>query len=81
MEEDANNEEESKQIEDGFKEQTTENEKSPNTSSKKIKRVYVVTKRINIAANVFGENLEKVNQAIIGETKVPKKHNKKLRWY
>ena len=73
MEEDANNEEQSKQIEDVFEEQTTENEESPNTCPKKRKRVDAVIKGITIAANVLGEKLEKtannMNQAILGETK------------
>ena len=58
MEEDANNEEQSKQIEDVFEEQTTENEESPNIGSKKRKRVNALIKGITIAANVLGENLK-----------------------
>nr|KAJ0218191.1 hypothetical protein LSAT_V11C300153620 [Lactuca sativa] len=58
-----------------------ENEESPNTTSKKRKRVDDVIKGITIAANILGEKLEKaannMNQAILGETKVQKK---KLRW-
>ncbi|CAI9269445.1 unnamed protein product [Lactuca saligna] len=77
MEEDATNEEQSEQIEDVFEEQTTENEESPNTGSKKRKRVDAVIKGITIAANVLGEKLEKMansmNQAILGETEVQKK--------
>ncbi|XP_052621641.1 uncharacterized protein At2g29880 [Lactuca sativa] len=77
MEEDANNEEQSKQVEDVFEEQTTENEESPNTCSKKRKRVDAVIKGITIAANTLGEKLEKaansMNQAILGETEVQKK--------
>ncbi|XP_023770066.1 uncharacterized protein LOC111918668 [Lactuca sativa] len=77
MEEDANNEEQFEQIEDGFEDQTTENEESSNIGSKKRKRVDVVIKGITIAANLLGENLEKaansMNQAILGETEVQKK--------
>nr|KAJ0191930.1 hypothetical protein LSAT_V11C800404780 [Lactuca sativa] len=77
MEEDATNEEKSEQIEDGFEEQPAENEESPNTTSKKRKRVDAVIKGITIAANVLGEKLEKtannMNQAILGETKEQKK--------
>ncbi|CAI9259956.1 unnamed protein product [Lactuca saligna] len=79
MEEDANNEEQSKLIEDVFEEQTTENEESPNTGSMKRKRVDVVIKGINIAANVLGEKLEKaansMNQVILGETDYKKSFN------
>lgn len=82
MEEDANNEEQSEQIEDGFEDQTTKNEESPNIGSKKRKIVDVVIKGIIIAANLLGEKLEKaansMNQTILGETEVQKK--KKLRW-
>nr|KAJ0195605.1 hypothetical protein LSAT_V11C700355610 [Lactuca sativa] len=74
MEEDANNEEQSEQIE-------YENEESPNTTSKKRKRVDVVIKGITIAANVLGEKLEKtansMDQAILGEKEVQKKKKKK----
>ncbi|KAL7605973.1 uncharacterized protein At2g29880-like [Lactuca sativa] len=77
MEEDANNEEQSEQIEDVFAEQTTENKESPNTGSKKRKRVDAVIKGITIAANVLGEKLEKtansMNQSILGETEVQTK--------
>nr|KAJ0198949.1 hypothetical protein LSAT_V11C600316290 [Lactuca sativa] len=77
MEEDANNEEQFEQIEDGFEEQTTENEESPNIGSKKRKRVDALIKGITIAANVLREKLEKaansMNQAILGETEVQKK--------
>ncbi|CAI9287421.1 unnamed protein product [Lactuca saligna] len=77
MEEDANNEEQSEQVEDVFEEQTTENEESPNTCSKKRKRVDAVIKGITITANTLGEKLEKaansMNQAILGETEVQKK--------
>nr|KAJ0187497.1 hypothetical protein LSAT_V11C900454900 [Lactuca sativa] len=80
MEEDANNEEQSEQIEGGFGEQTTENEDSPNIGSKKRKKVDDVIKGITIAANLLREKLEKaansMNQAIQGETEV----QKKLRW-
>lgn len=77
MEEDANNEEQSEQIEDGFEDQTTKNEESPNIGSKKRKIVDVVIKGIIIAANLLGEKLEKaansMNQTILGETEVQKK--------
>ncbi|CAI9303147.1 unnamed protein product [Lactuca saligna] len=77
MEEDANNEEQSEQIEDGFEEQTIKNEESPNIGSKKRKRVDVLIKGITIAANVLREKVEKaansMNQAILGETEVQKK--------
>ncbi|KAL4564460.1 hypothetical protein LXL04_028524 [Taraxacum kok-saghyz] len=78
MEEDANNEEQSEQIDDDFEEQRMENEESPNSNSKKRKNKFdVVIKGITMAANILGEKLEKavnnMNQAILGETELQKK--------